>query len=612
MLSISLLHQAYRTRALTPSTYLRQLQARHREIDRGEIWIWRRPEKQLMEDALALDALLASGGTALLEAYPLFGVPFAVKDNIDVQGVPTTAACPAFAYTPERSATAVERLVAAHALFVGKTNLDQFATGLVGTRSPYGAVRNAVNPGYISGGSSSGSAAAVALGLACFALGTDTAGSGRVPAGLNGIVGLKPTRGLVSAAGVLPACRSLDCVSIFATGVADAWRVLKVVAGPSADDAYSRAPAMLAPRQRHLRIGVAGNAEFFGDGAAAEAYRRVLDELESLPSGFSLHTVDMAPLLAAGELLYQGPWVAERRAALGDFFERRPEEMDPVVRATIAAADRYTATDAFAYEYRMADYRRFARGLFEDVDMLVVPTAPIHPRIAEVAADPTGLNRQLGLYTNFVNLLDLAAIAIPATYRNDGLPFGVTLLGPAGSDHRLAAAAAGLSEHFSGIVGNGAQRIAGDPLPFTEKTLDVAVVGAHLGGQPLNWQLIECGARLTSATRTAARYRLYALADTVPPKPGLVRTPEGGAAIEVEVWTLPERAFGGFMAQVGPPLGIGSLELANGQWVKGFICEPLAVQGATDITRHGGWRAYLAARDSAPPEAASILKEATP
>ena len=596
-LAIAALHAAMRRGELLPSQLLHSLLARRDRLDRPEIWISRPDDAVLIAQAEGFDALLSSEGPAIVDRLPLFGLPFAVKDNIDVAGEPTTAACPAFARTPERSATAVTRLLAAGALYLGKTNLDQFATGLVGTRSPYGAVRNAVDPVFVSGGSSSGSAVAVALGLAVFALGTDTAGSGRVPAGFNGIVGLKPSIGLVSTAGVVPACRSLDCVSIFSGNVADAWSVLAVIAGFDPDDSRSRSLPMLAPLPRGARIGIAGQAEFFGDPYAEAAYGGSVDALRG-DSGLSFTAIDLAPLTAAAELLYAGPWIAERRIAVGDLLDAQPEAIDPTVRAVIAGSGDYSAEDLFRAEYRMSGYRAHAARLFEQIDALLVPTAPTHPRITAVQAEPIARNSELGHYTNFVNLLDLAAIAIPGLARDDGLPFGLTLIGPAGSDHRLAVLAARLQQTLAETRADATIRLAAMPLPFTEPTIAVAVAGAHLAGQPLNWQLIECGARCIALTRTAARYRLYALANTTPAKPGLVRVAEGGAAIEVEVWEMPLRQFGRLMAQVGAPLGIGSLELADGRSVKGFICEPIAVHGAVDITDHGGWRRYLAANPS--------------
>lgn len=582
---------------LTPGQLLHRLLALRTSMARPEVWISQPTDEQLLAAAARLDALLAAEGPAVLDRLPLFGLPFAVKDNIDVAGVATTAACPAFAYVPARTATAVERLLAAGALYLGKTNLDQFATGLVGTRSPYGVVRNAIDPDYIAGGSSSGSAVAVALGLAVFALGTDTAGSGRVPAALNGIVGLKPSLGLVSTAGVVPACRSLDCVSVFAASVADAWTVLAAIAGPDADDDRTRPLALSAPLPRGVRIGIDAGPEFFGDRQAAAAYAAALACLTADPLLIAGEQ-DLGSLTEAATLLYQGPWIAERRLSVGELLHGPARAMDPVVRRVIADAPAWTAEDLFRGQYRMAGYRADAARLFERIDVLLLPTAPNHPRIADVAADPISRNHQLGHYTNFVNLLDLAAIAIPAPARADGLPFGLSLIGPAGSDHRLAVLAARLSMLFGHESAGNAERLAAEPLPFAEPTIAVAVVGAHLAGQPLNWQLIECGARCTALTQTAARYRLYALARTdlgTPAKPGLVRVAEGGVAIEVEVWEMPQRQFGRLMAQVGAPLGVGSLELADGRWVKGFICEPIAVDSATDISAHGGWRRYLAA-----------------
>ena len=595
VLSIEELRKAYRRGTTTPGRVIRELLTQLARLNRPEVWTWLRPMTELLTEADRLDAILTVNGEQVLERHPLFGIPFAVKDNIDIAGLPTTAACPAFAYVSAQSAVAVQRLLEAQAVLIGKTNLDQFATGLVGTRSPFGIVRNAIDPRYISGGSSSGSAVAVALGLCAFALGTDTAGSGRVPAGFNGIVGLKPSRGLVSTSGVTPACRSLDCVSIFAGTVGDAWHVLNVIAGPDPGDSYSRSVPQLAPRPRKLRVGRPAQPEFYGDGAAALAWRRSLDFLAS-SSVIELAEVDITPLLGAAELLYQGPWVAERRAAIGAFFDSHREAIDAEVAAAISPADQYSAVDAFKAEYRLAEYRQLALRMFQTMDVLLVPTAPDHPTIAEVQAQPAVRNRQLGYYTNFVNLLDLSALAIPGIPRADGLPFGLTLIGPSGADQRLAVLGAAIGELLGNEPAQSAHRLARSPLPVAAPTIDVAVVGAHLDGQPLNWQLIECGARLGKSTETAPRYRLYALPDTQPAKPGLSRVAEGGSAIAVEVWSMPQAAFGAFISQVGPPLGIGSIELADGQWVKGFICEPYALARAEDISAFGGWRAYLSAR----------------
>jgi allophanate hydrolase len=591
--TIAALLAAYRDGHATPGKTIAEVLARIEAADRDEVWISRVPAKQLRQQAATLDLMLQIKGAAVFESMPLFGIPFAVKDNIDVADMATTGACPAFARPAAASAAVVRRLQAAGALLVGKTNLDQFATGLVGVRSPYGAVRNAIKPEYVSGGSSSGSAVAVALGQVLFSLGTDTAGSGRVPAAFNNLVGLKPTRGLISTQGLLPACRTLDCISLFARDVGDAWRVLQSAAGYDPDDAYSRKPSMLGVKRRGYRIAVPARPEFYGDDAAREAYERTLAQIAALP-GVAIDRIPFDVFTDAAQLLYQGPWVGERRAALGDFFAERNEAMDPVVRQITAQAERYDAVDAFNAQYRLADLRREAETLLAGSDLLLVPTTTTFPTIAEVEADPLARNSQLGYYTNFVNLMDMAALAIPGVWRRDGLPAGVTLIGPAGSDHLLAEAGA----QFQRLLGGAAQAddIAAAPLPFNEATVKVCVVGAHLSGQPLNWQLLEAGARRVAATHTAAHYRLYALADTAPPKPGLARTHGGdGAAIAVEVWEMPLRQFGAFVAAVPAPLGIGTVELADGSAVKGFICEPAGLASAADITHHGGWAAYLAA-----------------
>lgn len=584
------LHAQYVSRATRPSEVIAQLLQRIASVDRPEIWISRVDDAKLREQAEALDAQLAAEGAAIFDRLPLFGVPFAVKDNIDVAGMPTTAACPAFAYTPERSATVVERLLAAGAILIGKTNLDQFATGLVGTRSPHGAVRNAKSPALVSGGSSSGSGVAVALGLACFSLGTDTAGSGRVPAGLNGIVGLKPTRGLISTRGVVPACRSLDCVSVFAWTVSDAWTVLHSAGGYDAEDAGSRRIAMQGVNCRRYRIAVPATPEFFGDGFAQQAFELALAHLRALPN-VEIGRIDFTPFAQAASLLYQGPWVAERLAAVGDFFASHRTDMDPTVAGIIAQGADYDAVDTFNATYRLAELRRAAEEQLQGYDLLLVPTTPTQHSIAAVQADPVRLNAQLGYYTNFVNFFDMAALAVPSTSRSDGHPAGVTLIGKCGADHLLAAAAQALMPQSAGEHG-----VAGDPLPFDEPTVQIAVVGAHLEGQPLNWQLLERGARKLESTTTSPHYRLYALPGTVPPKPGLVRVADGGHPIAIEIWELPLRRFGEFVADVPPPLGIGSIEADGGRWIKGFVCEPVGLQGAEDISRFGGWRAYLAGR----------------
>ena len=605
-LKVRSLLSAYAAKRLTPSEVVASALARIAEIDRPEVWILRVPAADLEARAHALEALYEAQGSAVFERMPLFGVPFAVKDNIDVAGLPTTAACEPFSYTPDTSAFAVQCLIDAGAILIGKTNLDQFATGLVGARSPYGAVRNTEFPERVSGGSSSGSAVAVAAGCVAFSLGTDTAGSGRVPAGFNGLVGLKPSLGLVSKRGVVPACRSLDTISVFAHDVDDGWRVFNEIACFDPLDGYSRKVPGLGLLRGAPRIGVPDHLEFYGDAAANQAFSAALDTLST-----HLHLaptpIDFQPLKQVSALLYDGPWVAERRAALGSFFETHHEAVHPVVATVIGKADRYSAADAFNGQYALADLKRHAEQLFETIDILIVPTTPTHPLIADVQANPVELNSQLGYYTNFVNLLDLCALAVPCQRRHDGLPAGVTLIAPSGADRRLAELGARIQALFASEAADAARTASEkktapaantvEPLPFQEPTVALAVVGAHLRGQPLNWQLQEAGARFVMATQTAAAYTLYALANTQPPKPGLVRvTDQQGAPIAVEVWDMPLRCFGKFVADVPAPLGIGSVQLANGLTVKGFICEPSAVSngsGALDITSFGGWLAYL-------------------
>lgn len=515
-------------------------------------------------------------------ALPLHGVPFVVKDNIDVAGVPTTAGCPGFAYVPSADAMAVARLRAAGAVVVGKSNLDQFATGLVGTRSPYGTPRNPFDPAVVPGGSSSGSAVVVARGIVPFALGTDTAGSGRVPAALCGVVGFKGTLGRVSTAGVVPAVRRIDCTTVFAPSVADATWVMGVLGAFDPTDPWSRCP----PLSRRRDAAVIGVPERWPVGAqpdepTAALFAAALERLAEL--GVELVPFELEPFLAAGDLLYGGPLVAERYAAVGAALAAHPGDADPVVAATIAAATRWTAADAYAAEYRLAELRRHAETVFAGVDALALPTAPGIATLAEVAADPRGANERLGRYTTFVNLLDLAAVAVPMGRRPGGVPSGLQLIGPAWSDDALATLAA---------------RFCGEPPPPatlpTVPDVAVVVVGAHLRGQPLNGQLTERGARFVRAGTTAPTYRLYALRDAVPPKPALVRD-TGGSAIAVEVWSMPLDRLGSFLALVPPPLCLGTVELDDGTWQKGFLCEPRAIVGATEITHHGGWLAYRAA-----------------
>jgi allophanate hydrolase len=568
-----------------------------------QAWIARVPAQTVLAQARRLDTRVAAG-----EALPLAGVPFVVKDNIDVAGLPTTAACPAFAYTPQASATVVRRLVEAGALLLGKTNLDQFATGLVGTRSPYGAPGCVFNRAYISGGSSSGSAVLVGAGIASFALGTDTAGSGRVPAAINGLVGLKPTRGRWSTHGVFPACRSLDCVSVFTADVRDAGILDEVLTAFDDADPYSRAapgrPAGAADARpptgaratpAPVRLGVPrqDQLEFFGDAESACFHAAAIDRLAS--TGASCVEVDIAPLLAAAQLLYAGPWVAERAAALGAFLRDRPGAIHPVVRGIVQGGLSVSGVDTFRGMYALQEHLRAAAALWQQVDVLALPTAPTVYRIGEVLADPVALNSNLGYYTNFVNLLDMSALSLPAGFRTNGTGYGVSLIGPAWADTTLLA----LGQRFERAPGAAAR----PPLDRAERAPGVrlAVVGAHLSGMPLHWQLSSRAARLAATTRTAPLYRLYAMAGQTPPKPALahVGAAGGGHAIEVEVYELDEGSFGSFVAEVPPPLAIGTVTLADGSTVKGFVAEPRALDGAIDVSAAGGWRAHLAATRSA-------------
>ena len=531
--------------------------------------------------------------------YPLWGVPFAVKDNIDVAGMPTTVACPDYAYVPESSARVVELLLAAGAINIGKTNLDQFATGLVGVRSPYPIPRNAMDARLVPGGSSSGSAVAVALGIVTFALGTDTAGSGRVPTALNNIVGLKPTRGALSARGLVPACRTLDCISVFARNVDDAWRATKVAAVYDDQDAYARPIDLGAyARPPKVRLGVPDAASLKIDSAEADgAFAAALAAFPDF--GGAPKQIDMAPFYATAALLYEGAWVAERYAAIRDFIEERPDSLFPVTRKIIEGARGLSAVDAFTSRYRLAELARKTAPVWDGVDVLVVPTIPDVCTLADVAAEPIAANSRLGVYTNFVNLLDLAAISVPGPLRPDGLPAGVTLIAPAGRDGLLAAMAAEIHARAGVTIGATRRPLPAATAPNGTAPADfipIAVVGAHLSGMALNHELTDVGGTFLRAADTETRYRLYALPGGPPHRPGLARVGDGGAAIAVEVWALPPAAFGQFVANVPAPLSIGTLHLADGSTVKGFLCEQVAASDARDITSFGGWRAYVASR----------------
>jgi allophanate hydrolase len=567
-LGVTALRAGYGSAKFTPVDVVTEVLARIGRRGDDHVWISRVSDDDLLRAASVVDTEL-----------PLGGIPFAVKDNIDVLGLPTTAACPDFAYWPERSADVVRRLLDAGALLVGKTNLDQFATGLNGTRSPYGACESVFGGGLISGGSSSGSAVAVAAGLVSFSLGTDTAGSGRVPAALNGIVGVKPTRGRLSTAGVVPACRSLDCVSVFAGSVADAVLVTDLLAD-----------APPGPALPTTRLGVPDrDLDFAGDEPFRRAFLSTVDSVTSpgVP-------VDVSPLLEAGRLLYDGALVAERLADLAPFLASHPDSVLSVTRTVIESGAKYDAADLFRDLHRLAELKRQTDDLFERIDVLLLPTIPTTFTIGELLADPFVPNSTLGRFTQFANPLDLAVIAIPMGSTVDGRPFGVSLIGPANSDATLAALAAHL---MSGRVpapskGDATAHLIGSaeggPL------LTIAVVGKHLRGEPRNHELTERGGEFLGTHQTAAEYRLYGLAGGVP---GLLRTAHGGAAIEVELWALPVETVGSFLAGVGAPLSLGRIRLADGSEPVGFLCEAYATAGAQDITRHGGWRAYQGTRE---------------
>lgn len=593
-MTVSSLQSAYSAGTLTPAALMADIRARAAAFSEHNIWI-----HLLSEDEQA--PYLESLSQKHKDESPLWGVPFAIKDNIDLAGIRTTAGCEAFAYTPDVSATVVQQLIDAGAIPVGKTNLDQFATGLNGTRSPWGACHNAFNADYVSGGSSSGSAVSVALGLASFSLGTDTAGSGRVPACFNNLIGLKPSRGLLSSAGMVPACRSLDCMTIFAYGTDDANSILAVAEGRDDKDAYSRenpfqnSSRHYGVRGGSLKVGVIPKAQlnFFGDEAYEKAYFETLDTL--LANNFELIEIDYAPFEEAAKLLYEGPWVAERYIATQPLIDERPDEIFPVVKDIIAPGGEPRATSLFKAEYRLNALKRICGQQLDQLDCLLTPTAGTCFTIAEMLAEPILRNSQLGYYTNFMNLLDMASIAVPTRIADNGLPFGITLVGPAFSDRALLSIANRVHA-LSGLTlgaSNFTLAPSSAPVVGSSASIDVLVCGAHLEGLPLNWQLTERGAVLKSKTKTAPVYRMYALAGGPPFRPGLILDEQNGAAIDVEIWQVPAEQFGSFVNGIPAPLGIGKVRVENGSMVSGFICEPYGIEGAEEITEMGGWRAYM-------------------
>jgi allophanate hydrolase len=591
----------YRQHMQDPKMLLPELLKAARQ-DQHRCWI------SLIDDQQLSDYLARLEGESP-DTLPLYGIPFAIKDNIDLQGLPTTAACAAFSYLPEESATVVKLLIAAGAIPLGKTNMDQFATGLVGVRSPapWGACRNSLNPEMISGGSSSGSAVAVALGQVCFSLGTDTAGSGRVPAAFNNIVGLKPSKGLLSTQGVIPACASLDCVSIFAFTSEDANHVLNITAQFDADNLWSRknpysnGPRYFNPAMATFSFAVPREEQlvFFGDQRAQAEFNQACQALEKI--GGRKLTLDFSCLFDAAKLLYQGPWVAERYLAIQNLLESQPDSLHPVIRQIVEPAKKLSALQTFSAQYQLQAFKQQADALLEQADVFVTPTAGTCYQIEQVEADPVQLNSNLGYYTNFMNLLDLAAIATPTGFLDSGVGFGITLFSAAMRDKTLLSLSAKLQQSLKLTPGtltsfqNPPAANSPATLPPKDK-VQVIVCGAHLQGLPLNWQLTERDARFIEKTRSATGYRLYALAGGPPLRPGMVVDHSSDQDIEIEIWELPMHEFGSFVAAIPAPLGIGKVKTADGRELPGFICEASGLQGAEDITRFGGWRNWLASR----------------
>jgi allophanate hydrolase len=585
----------------------------------AQAWIHRVAPDELLADAYRLQALLDAvkgGDDPAHKLPPLFGIPFAVKDNIDVAGVTTTAACPGYAHVPAESAFAVRKLLEAGALFIGKTNLDQFATGLVGTRSPYGACPNPFNPDYITGGSSSGSALAVATGMVSFALGTDTAGSGRVPAAFCNLVGVKPTRGLVSTRGVVPACPSLDCVTVFAHSAIEAYAVLRVMQGFDPQDPWSRKPAspnnpaasIFTPQTtfipgstshatlnssslpRHFRFGVPlrGQLDFEGDGAYESLYHHAVERWSAL--GGTAVAVDIEPLLECARLLYTGPWLAERAEAIigpGTFGADHAEDLLPLLRTILEPARTMTAINAFAGFRTLQALRRAAEPLWDCVDFLLLPTTPTIFTQAQITEEPLSRNAVLGRFTNFVNLMDLSAVALPAGFREDGLPFGITALAPAFCDDVL--------EQVAQVWSPGV--VPATPLDSPEYghagRTSLLVFGLHMTGFPLNHELTNLGATFEATVSTSTRYRMALIKRGEKRLPGVWRqTGTTGVALEGELWSVPDESIGAFFTRVLPPLCLGSIELGDGRWVKGFLAEGAVCEAAEDISRYGGWKGW--------------------
>lgn len=592
--SIEGIRAHYAAGDFTPAELVHHLREKAQTYADHNIWIHLLSAEEISPYLRALE-------TKEIAELPLYGIPFAIKDNIDLANIPTTAACEAFAYTPAQHAYVVARLIHAGAIPLGKTNMDQFATGLVGTRSPapWGPCKNAFDSAYISGGSSSGSAVAVSLGLASFSLGTDTAGSGRVPAAFNNLVGLKPSKGLLSTQGVVPACRSLDTVSIFTLTCDDASLVFNIAQDYDSADPYSRKnPFSNSPRnageaQGEITLGVPYSAQlqFFGNDASERDFFSSLNQWKKL--GAKIQEVDFQPFLDAARLLYEGPWVSERTLATQAFTLAHPDAMHPVVKKIIAPGSTNTATEVFQALYQLNALKKAADLALQDVDFIITPTAAIQPTLTQVLANPIELNSTLGYYTNYMNLLDYSAIALPNARHTGPIPNGFTLVANSFFDQKLLAWGATWQRHMQTTLGctTSEQTTTTKPGFNDLATINIVVCGAHLSAQPLNWQLTERGATLSEVTQSSANYRLYALADGK--RPGMIRDENSGCPIDVEVWRMPAENFGTFVNAVPAPLGIGKVELADGRWFSGFICEHYGLDEAVEISQLGGWRQYL-------------------
>ena len=598
MITIKELIKRYHSGDLTPqdhiNTVIELVRYNFHEL-KDPAWISIATDENIALQLKNLDSLVKEKTLANL---PLYGIPFAIKDNIDALGWETTVACPDFLFKPIKNATVVQKLISAGAILIGKTNLDQFATGLVGTRSPYGIVPNTFNPTYVSGGSSSGSASVVARGLVCFSLGTDTAGSGRIPAAFNNLVGTKPTPGLLSTEGVFPACKSIDCVSIMTLTAADAEIVLNVAKSTETDQAIE---AQFHPNSKPIstfakpiRIGMPINCRFLDNGQYQEAFTAAINIAKDLNVEFV--PIDIEPFVKAGKLLYDGPWVSERFAVTEHFLKSNPNSFDPTVKKIILNGELYSAAQGFKAIYQLKEFEIEAKKAWAKCDVVLVPSAPNHPTIEDLKNYPIEKNSDLGMYTNFVNLMRLCAVAVPSGFTKSGLPFGITLIAQEGSDNALLQLAAEWQIIFDLTLGNSDIKGTSEELiiPTSKKdVVQIAVVGAHLEGMSLHWQLTERNARLIKACKSSNSYRLFSLPNTTPPKPGLVKYPSNGLSIDLEVYEIPSTEVGSFLNLIPAPLGLGNIELEDGTWVKGFICEPYAIEGARDISHLGGWRPFM-------------------